>query len=367
MSIRASSALTHATALSSRSTIPRAVVAVTVVMTVLLLVEPVGSARALAPPQVAYVSVGNGPGQALYDQRNGDILVLNLIDNTVSILDGRTNAVLQTVPAGSGPDVAAFDLSNGDVYVTDANTNQVTVLDGSSGATVATISVAPSILPQGIAYDSQNGYLYVVNSGTFPNPTYQNSNTVSVIDGRTNTLVATIPDTYAPLATSFLLLDVYDPQTGYVYISDEGYGIQVLNPTTDTFVANIVTPSNYAVAYDQGNGGVYGFGYPAGPVPNSTVSTIDPRTNTIVQTTALPSSCIIPGMGSTDLRNGLVYIACYGTPNTVAVFDPTSNAIVQDFSVGGSAYYTVGGAYDVRTGAIYIPVPSAASVAVVYP
>ena len=342
----------------------RAAISIAAVVVVMLLAMPAG---ATCSPHVSFVAVGNGPGQALYDQRNGEVFVLNLLDNTASILNGATNSVLQTVPAGNGPDVAAFDLANGDIYVTDANTNQVAVLNGGTGATVATVSTAPSILPQGITYDNQNGYLYVANSGTYPNPTYQNSNTVSVIDGRTNSLVATIPDTFAPLATSFLISDVYDPQTGYVYISDEGYGIQVLDPATNTFVANIVTSSNYAVAYDPVNGVVYAFGYSAGPGLPSTIGVINTPTNTIVQTIPLPSSCLQPGSGTVDLRNGLVYIACLGNPNTVAVFDPYSSAIVQDFSVGGSAFFTVVGAFDLRTGAIYIPVPTTASVAVVYP
>ena len=342
----------------------RAGLSIAPVLVVILLAMP---ARAITSPQVSFVAVGNGPGDAIYDQRNGEVFVLNIIDNTASILGGSTNAVLQTVPAGSGPDVAAFDLRNGDLYVTDANSNQVTVLDGGTGATVTTVSTAPSILPQGITYDNRNGYLYVVNSGTYPNPTYQDSNTVSVIDGRTNSLVATFPDTFAPLATSFLIYDVYDPQTGYIYISDEGYGIQVLNPATDTFVANIVTPSNYVISYDPVNGVVYAFGPGAAPGLPSTIGVIDTATNTVVQTIPLPLSCLEPGSGTVDVRNGLVYIACLGNPNTVAVFDTASGAIVQDFAVGGSAFFTAVGAFDLRTGAIYVPVPSTASVAVVYP
>ena len=342
----------------------RAALSIAAVLAVMVLAMP---ARAISSPQVSFVAVGNGPGEAIYDQRNGEVFVLNLLDNTASILNGNTNSVLQSVPAGNGPDVAAFDLMNGGIYVTDANSNQVTVLNGGTGATVATVSTAPSILPQGITYDNKNGYLYVVNSGTYPNPTYQNSNTVSVIDGWTNSLVATIPDTFAPLATSFLIFDVYDPQTGYIYISDEGYGIQVLNPATNTFVANLVTPSNYGLSYDPVNGVLYAFGFQAAPGLPSTLGVVDTATNTVVQTIPLPPSCLIPGSGTVDLRNGLVYLACFGTPNTVAEFDPSAGAIVQDFSVGGSAFFTVGGAFDVRTGAIYVPVPTTASVAVVHP
>lgn len=324
-------------------------------------------ARASPTPNLSSVSVGNGPGQALFDQRNGEVFVFNLLDNTASILNGTTNNVARTVPAGSGPDVAALSLSSGDIYVTDANSNQVTVLDGTTGATLATISTGPSILPQGIAYDPRNGFLYVANSGTYPNATYQNSNTVSVINGRTNSLIATIPDTFAPLDTSFLLFDVFDPQTGYVYVSDEGHGIQVLNPETDAFVADIPTDANYVLTYDPVNGVLYSFGYSAGPGLPPTVAIIDTATNSVARSIALPASCVIPGSGTVDLRNGLIYVACFGSPNTVAVFAPSTNSVVQDFSVGGSEFFSVVGAFDLRTGALYFPVPSNATVAVVLP
>ncbi len=333
---------------------------------VLLLVMPL-PVQAIPTPSVAFVSVGYGPGDALYDQRNGEIYVLNLLDNTVSILDGSTNAVLRAVPAGGGPDVAAFDLANGNVYVTDVFTNEITVLNGSTGATAATISVGPSTFPQGITYDNQNGFLYVVNSGPLYNATYQIANTVSVINGSNNSLVATIPDTFAPLNTSYLIADVYDPQTGFVYISDEGHGIQVFNPASNAFIADIVTPANYGVAYDQVNGAVYALGPAAGSQGAPTIGVVDTLSNAISHTIALPASCAIPGSGTVDLRNGLLYIACFGTPNTVAVFDPSTCTVVQDFPVGGSEFFTVGGAFDLKTGAIYIPVPSTNATAVISP
>jgi DNA-binding beta-propeller fold protein YncE len=339
--------------------------AVVVALVVILLFS--NPARAAGSPRVTYVPVGSGPADAIFDPYTGGVFILNLFDNTATILNGWTNAVVGTVPAGNGPDVGAFDPRNGDIYVTDANTNQVAVLAGSTGATVATISVAPSILPQGIAFDYRNGYLYTANSGTYPNPTYQNSNTVSVIDGRTNSLVTTIPDTFAPLGQSFLIYAAYDAQNGNIYVSDEGHGIQVLNPQTETFVADIVTSSNYVVTYDPLNGVVYALGYPAAPGLPSTIGVINTATNAVQQTISLPANCQIPGSGVVDLWTGLLYVACMGTPNTVAVLDPVSNTIVKDISVGGVALYTVVDDFDFWTNSIYVPVMTTNSVAVISP
>ena len=61
-------------------------------------------------------------------------------------------------------------------------TYQVTESDAPAGFVIATIPVGSS--PAGIAFNPDNGFLYVANL---------DSNTVSVIDPATNTVVVTIP------------------------------------------------------------------------------------------------------------------------------------------------------------------------------
>ena len=48
--------------------------------------------------------------------------------------------------------------------------------------------------PMGVAFDSDNGYTYVTNV---------DSNTVSVIDGSTNTVIKNIPVGWSPLGVAF--------------------------------------------------------------------------------------------------------------------------------------------------------------------
>jgi YVTN family beta-propeller protein len=63
---------------------------------------------------------------------------------------------------GNGPNQAAFDSSNGYVYVTNFNTNSVSVINGATNTVIANISVG--VFPLGVAFDSSNGYVYVTNA-----------------------------------------------------------------------------------------------------------------------------------------------------------------------------------------------------------
>src|SRR5205823_6634266 len=80
--------------------------------------------------------------------------------------------------------------------------------------------------PIGIAFDPNNGNMYVTNQG---------SNTVSVIDSTTNTVIATIPVGTTPFAIAF------DPKNDDMYVvnngntNDRDNSVSVIAPLTTTF------------------------------------------------------------------------------------------------------------------------------------
>jgi len=78
----------------------------------------------------------------------------------------------------------------------------------------------------GIAYDSSNGYIYVANFF---------SSTVSVINGATNTVIATIPVGSMPAGVA------YDPSNGYIYVTNYGSGTVSIISTSVS--ANSTSPS----------------------------------------------------------------------------------------------------------------------------
>ena len=114
------------------------------------------------------------------------------------------------IPVGSKPNSIAFGLGN--IYVTNSGSNTISVIDGKTNKVVATIPV--SHFPRGIAV-ADNGFIYTTNSG---------SDNVSVIDGKTNKVVATIPSGYLPNGVAS------DETYSKIYVTNSGSNnVSVIN------------------------------------------------------------------------------------------------------------------------------------------
>src|SRR5438093_565002 len=94
----------------------------------------------------------------------------------------RAETVVATVPVGSVPEGVAYDSAKGEVFVTNLVDGTVSVISDSTNAVVATMPVQSG--PIGVAYDSVRGEVFVASVGF---------NTVSVISDSTNTIVALVP------------------------------------------------------------------------------------------------------------------------------------------------------------------------------
>jgi YVTN family beta-propeller protein len=123
------------------------------------------------------------------------------------------------LPAGSAPFGIAFNPNNGNMYMTNFNSDSVSVINPSTNTVISTIPVGSA--PFGIAFNPNNGNMYVTNAG---------NNTVSVINPSTNTFVATIPVGSAPFGIAF------NPNNGNMYVTNAGgKTISVIAPLTTTY------------------------------------------------------------------------------------------------------------------------------------
>src|SRR4029079_10197788 len=93
------------------------------------------------------------------------------------------DSVIATIPLGDLPQGIAFNPNNGDMYVANHDSNTVSVIDGKTNAVIGS-PIPVGDRPVGIAFNEDNGDMYVTNSGS----TTVSSGTVSVIDGQTNTV-----------------------------------------------------------------------------------------------------------------------------------------------------------------------------------
>ena len=117
-----------------------------------------------------------------------------LPDDTVSVINGATNTVMDTIPVGSAPYGIAFNSDNGNLYVTNGGGNTVSVITPNNKHRHRPQYPVVQGL-QGIAFNPSNGNLYAV-ANHHPNP-------VSVINGTTNTVIDTIPVGINPVGVAF--------------------------------------------------------------------------------------------------------------------------------------------------------------------
>jgi YVTN family beta-propeller protein len=123
------------------------------------------------------IKVGTGPDGVAVDRATDTIYVANGGDNTVSVINGATcNATVSsgcgqdppTIAVGNGPDGLAVDQATDTVYVVNVNDNTVSVIDGktcnaavTSGCGQAPPTMATEGLPFGVALDQASDTIYV--------------------------------------------------------------------------------------------------------------------------------------------------------------------------------------------------------------
>jgi YVTN family beta-propeller protein len=190
---------------------------------------------------IATIPVGSNPQSAAVNPVTNHIYVANNAcgnmppcpgPGSVSVIIGTTNNTV-SVNVGFSPDAVAVNSLTNKIYVvnncgndpTCASNGTVTVIDGATNNVTATVTVGSN--PYGVAVNSVTNKIYVANiCGSDPTcQTY--SGTVTVIDGATFTVAASVPigaNPYAPVVNS-VTNQIYvpnacgnDPTCGQPYI-----------------------------------------------------------------------------------------------------------------------------------------------------
>jgi YVTN family beta-propeller protein len=179
----------------------------------------------------------------------------------IAIIDGATNLIRGTVPADPGPWGVAVNQRTNTVYVTTL-AGSVTVLDGTSGALRTVVRDVRLARPLGLAVNEATNQVFIAS---------RDSNSVAVLDGETNAVVAAMPAGSMPAAVAF------DPTTGAIYVANAGANtLTVFNPPQNALVATRTTGNGpVAVAVDPTNGTVYA------AAADGTVTELDSVGNTV--------------------------------------------------------------------------------------
>ena len=75
------------------------------------------------------ITVGLGPIDVKFDPKTNKVYVANFGDNTVSVIDPKTNRVVDTIKVGTLPDSVAVDPNTSKAYVANSNDNTTSIID----------------------------------------------------------------------------------------------------------------------------------------------------------------------------------------------------------------------------------------------
>ena len=178
------------------------------------------------------ITIGFVPKLVSFDQTANRIYVANQGSNTVSVIDGSTNNLIATIPVGVAPAQAVINPNTGNIYVTNQGSGTVTVIDGSTNNLITTITVG--VTPVGVAVDTNLNQIYVTN--TF-------GNSISVIDGNPANATGTYHTVNATIQTVQPSGIVVDSSNSRVYVNnfdDRQVSVIDVNPANATGTLNTV-------------------------------------------------------------------------------------------------------------------------------
>jgi YVTN family beta-propeller protein len=275
---------------------------------------------------LAHIPVGDDPrGIAVV----GDyVYVANHDDNTLSVIDATTLTVTQVISAGLEPCAIAYNPNNGYLYVTNWRTiGTVTVISITTNMTVTVLGVGGD-RPTGIAFNPNDGVMYV--------PLFGESEVV-VISG-TEVLPNHIDGFGSGRELSHVAVNV---DANKIYVTDHeasDSNVFVINGITRTYSKTIDLPAGqgpWGIAVNQETDWVYVAAVDAGRLvrirPTDTVSDYVP-----------PPSPASLRMVAVDSDNDLVFVTedeteappdPDGDPEHVFVFDAEAGDWVDEFTM----------------------------------
>jgi YVTN family beta-propeller protein len=125
-------------------------------------------AAALATPPAAHAApfsivVGDAPQATAVNPVTNKIYVANQLGNSVTVIDGATNATIP-VTVGTNPCAVAVNPVTNNVYVANLGSGNVTVIDGATNTVTATVIVGTN--PCALAVNPVTNKAYVASGGS---------------------------------------------------------------------------------------------------------------------------------------------------------------------------------------------------------
>jgi len=218
-------------------------------------------------------------------------------------------SVVTTITVGTHPTAVGVNVKTNQIYVANSGDNSVSVIDGASNTVTATI---PGItFGESVAVNPSQNRIYVDE--------FETAN-IAVISGGTQA-VHQIPITTKPDPTSSQTIAV-NSRTNQAYVCNNDQ-IIVLDGNTNTIVTAISVPfCDFALAVDESRNLVY-----AGTIDRK-VYTIDGATNTIINSFAVDFTAAFPSSISVDTVNNRLAVTCHSSSGQVELIDAGTGTVL---------------------------------------
>jgi YVTN family beta-propeller protein len=295
------------------------------------------------PNVVKSIPVGIQPNAIAINPTTNKIYVANTGSNTVSVIDGKMDyAIIKNITVGKAPFAISIDEKTKKVYVANRDSNTLSLIDGYSKTNNVLYTIPVGKAPIDIAIDdiatynnpkNDKSYIYVANA---------DSETVSMIDGKTNNVIRSIPLEFIPRSiavdrqSDMLYINSLDLTAGgilevrdnsvpehpkYVQVGNDPQHLAI-NPTTNKiYVAN--TGSDSVSVIDGKTKNVTNVIEVKGKQPSGIA--INPTTNKIYVANTGSDSVSVIKDDSGNLDN-ITNLKVGKKPNAIAI-NPTTNKI----------------------------------------
>ena len=239
------------------------------------------------------------------DSQTGKFYAVNTSKDTVTVLD-RNGHFDSRIPVGKEPVSLASNPDTNRIYVANSGSGNVSVIDGHTDKVIATVPVGES--PYVMAVNRPANKVYV--SRTF-------SDVTVIIDGKTDTPITIKAGVGDAVAAESL-------DNGTYMASFESLRVTVFDGKND-LTSKIETPNHmWAIAGSPARNKIY-----AVSVGNSNVTIIDGTTHA----TKTASTGEIPCAVAVDDSSGKAFVANFAS-NDVTVLDGASDTVVGTINVG---------------------------------
>jgi YVTN family beta-propeller protein len=239
-------------------------------------VSVIDASTHLVTNTIGFAHIGGTPSAITINQTDDLVFVAQYDDESVTIIDGRTNSVIGAGHVvGPMPDALAWDSVNHRVYVANYGNGTVTILDDKTGVEVplGTVSIGTggsTSKPEGIAVDQLTNKIVIAAQG---------DDKVFIMNGNSNALSTATATFASPNAVTV------DAVRGWAYVANyDNNTVSVVDLATGADVpGSPITVGNNpnALAINENTGQVYVANF------NSSLSIIDPSDLSVTTTGAV--------------------------------------------------------------------------------